>query len=375
MGIIDTGGSGGGVVVNDGGIIQPGNSTNLVAMLTIQGPLTLDSGSTTVIGLRPTESSKIFVNGLATLNGTLKILAPESVFKGSKYEVLRSTGGIVGNFSPQVFCPQGIHFVATYENNVVYVSVPSTGLVPPVLMSLVGLSSSEITLANYLNANQDLVLDAFGLLLQLSQGDLARALDKISPLSTASDPFVTHNASFTFSALVRSQCADRRHAGRRHHELVVAARNGLPSEELLTAEEGEGVHHRPLATRCQNNAVWGLGFGDVSHQGAGQEMPSFNYWDGGCIVGGDHESSDGIIGAALAYDRASIHRHESLGHAEVDVGSVALYGNIDLGRTFLEGTLWEALTTPTMSGASFSPDSRGRLRAPITATRGTYMWL
>jgi hypothetical protein len=80
------------------GTLSPGASPGT---MTVNGNLTLASGSTSVFELTPTISDQLIVNGMMTIGSasTLQITSTATIAPGSTYDLIIATGGISGSYT------------------------------------------------------------------------------------------------------------------------------------------------------------------------------------------------------------------------------------------------------------------------------------
>jgi fibronectin-binding autotransporter adhesin len=140
------GGSGvinGSLTVNSGGTLSPGNSPGII---TVNGPLTLASGSTTIIEVDPTAAQthdQINVTGTATITTGAKLavrpLGAIGAYAANQlYPILTATGGLTGTFansdvtSSMAFLTPFLHYSANeldlqlVRNDITFAGVAST---------------------------------------------------------------------------------------------------------------------------------------------------------------------------------------------------------------------------------------------------------
>ncbi|HXW27338.1 MAG TPA: autotransporter domain-containing protein [Xanthobacteraceae bacterium] len=84
--------------VNSGGTLAPGPNGN-VGTLTVNGSLTFNAGSIFLVDVTPSTSSKVLVNGTASLTGTVDAVFLPGSYLTNSYTILTATGGRSGTFS------------------------------------------------------------------------------------------------------------------------------------------------------------------------------------------------------------------------------------------------------------------------------------
>jgi outer membrane autotransporter protein len=102
-GQLSGGGTIGGLIVHDGGVVALGNSAtpgSSVGALNVTGDVSLESGSTYIaeIGLDG-ASDQIAATGTVTLAGQLKLNDLDPFVPGQRYTLVSATGGVNGKFS------------------------------------------------------------------------------------------------------------------------------------------------------------------------------------------------------------------------------------------------------------------------------------
>ena len=92
----------GSITVNSGGTLMPGLPAAVGTLAA--GPVTFASGATYVITINGASSSKVNSSGIATLNSGASVgIASGSTFNfGQKYTILTASGGVNGQFNPNV---------------------------------------------------------------------------------------------------------------------------------------------------------------------------------------------------------------------------------------------------------------------------------
>ena len=123
----------GSVSVASGGVLNPSGANSAPGTLTVQGNLTLASGSATMDYIAPTTSSTITVTGTANLNGTLVASAASGTYTvGQRYTLLSAGGGVSGTFAAvnTLGLPSYVKGRLTYEADDVYLYLDDNALLP-----------------------------------------------------------------------------------------------------------------------------------------------------------------------------------------------------------------------------------------------------
>jgi fibronectin-binding autotransporter adhesin len=124
-------GSVGAVTVNSGGSLAPGVSG--AGALTVNGPLTLSSGSNFVVTVSSASASRLAASGATPLAGTLSITSTDGTYLlGQKVAVLTANGGLTGSLALTQITHTGAQFSSTlsYDAYNVYLEIDLARLSP-----------------------------------------------------------------------------------------------------------------------------------------------------------------------------------------------------------------------------------------------------
>jgi len=336
----------GNVTVNSGGTIEPGSSTNTITVGSSSTPKTLSLASNAIFPIQLTSgsASKIAVNGSASLNGILQLAYNPYLFTvGSQYQILSATGGISGHFASIEQPGVRFYFSDVYSANSATLVFTYVGL------NTAGLTGNQLSTANYLSANANLLGSTIFPLDALPTPELQSALDTISPARDAFASFAAHNASFSFSSLVNSRELNERIF--RIIDRNVAKRNllslaDLPEEELTAATNiiaGKKCRSKKRGEITNNPSIWVAGFGNFTDEHAQHQNPSFYFINGGLLVGRDYLYDNAVIGAALAYGNSSVHEDHDFGKSRLNIGSLCIYGTAFFPNSFIEFSIWNGI--------------------------------
>jgi autotransporter-associated beta strand protein len=116
----------GGVTVQSGGVLAPGNAANPVATLRATGNVTFQPGAVYSLALTPSGSSLISVNGTANVAGAVAASWSGGVpTYGARYTILTATGGVNGTFGSISTTGTTALPILTYDANDVYLQFPN----------------------------------------------------------------------------------------------------------------------------------------------------------------------------------------------------------------------------------------------------------
>ena len=359
------------VVVLANGTVHPGNS---IGTLTITGDYT--TSGVTEIEIDPNGTcSKLVVNGSVALGGELLIDVPSGFYSaGTSYEIISAQTGLTGNFD----------FVTSHLNGSVYKQDTSSPYQVFYIINsdhhpgidTTGLRGNRLIVANYLNANSELVGETLSLLHELSGQPLQDALDTISPARDAITTTISQNTNFTLSNILDSRNNDdrvMRMISKERDTAFLANNSDIEIDELTACSRAQVMDRlpkrRPLP-RPKNHSLWATGFGDFTHQEEQHQVPEFNSTSGGLLIGGDFTFGRTTLGAALAYTHASIHEKQHFGHAAINSGLLSIYSTVELNRFFIEGALWGGMQHTENERNIFFPGFDATARSSYNSFQG-----
>lgn len=341
----------GGVSANSGSISPDAGGTLTLGSLSLQpaDPINNFLGSLVHIEIDANGTSSVSVNGNATLAGVLEIALDPSATPG-RYTVLTSTG-ITNSFDSVAFTGVTPNYSLSYLplGAPTFVQFDLLGFPSPYpTLSTQGLRGNSLRVANYLNllapnANSFGLTDQLDLLNTLTFSQYQNALKAISPSRNSFSTFVAQNILFLLSETLNSHFAKRRLAhnkNRQTNETAFLAENDLLAGNPSSSNRSprNTIYTPPENTHSQ---VWGLGFGQFSHQNGQDQNPAFDFTSGGLCAAYDYGNTDqGCVGALAGYAHTSIQEHQSMGNSHLDAGYLSLYGTRSFSHFFIDGALW-----------------------------------
>lgn len=169
-------------IVQSSGTLAPGAAGS--GILSIDGALTMQSGSTYLVNMSSTSASKTVVAGAASINGsTLSLQSATGGFlAGEKLTVLTANGGITGTFDFNAPSTAGgkYSYALSYDADDVFLQISLAHLTP---FLAAGATRNQLAVAGGIDAAiaaGDTLPMAFENLGNLSAKDLAAALDQMS---------------------------------------------------------------------------------------------------------------------------------------------------------------------------------------------------
>lgn len=312
---------GGVTLIENGATLSPGNSVGTINL----SSLILNSDSTTMIEIDPAESSRVHVSGSALVDGALQIVQDQGAYPHQGSYLILAADPLSGAFSSINSLP-GFTFDLGYLGNEIYLNyilaIPTQGL-----------SGNALTVANYLNANAPPSI-AFVSLAALSGESLNQALGSVSPSRNAFGTYIAAQTAFSLSDLVSS-----------HMDGLRLTRKESSQDQFLsalTADNSDRVTATAKDKGSKNKfSVWASGFGELAHQSAWQQNPSFNFNSEAALVGLDYYGENaGVAGGSLGYAHTHYSESNHAGNGNINYYFASVYGNGFIGDFYLSPAVW-----------------------------------
>ncbi|MDH2400368.1 autotransporter domain-containing protein [Bradyrhizobium sp. SSUT18] len=381
----------GNTTIASGGTLAPGNS---IGTLTVSGNLTFSAGSSYTVEVSTTAADRTNVTGTATLTGaTVQAVAIPGSFRGQTYTILTATGGlgrtqfaglsVSGTFSPA----RNPHL--TYDLDNVYLVLDPGKIVLPG-----GTSGNQTSVAGGINKAVEggaTPPAGFDVLLNMSDAQLARALNQVSGQPGAASTQAAFNAMQQFLGMLDpfGGGTDGERGGTSGDGGTLGYASTSPRDakvrEAYAAVTPRDVSGDVIDRRW---GVWASGYGGAStlngSTAAGSSTTTSRIY--GTVVGADYRvSPNTLVGFALGGAGYNFSLSDSLGSGRADLFQAGLYARHNLGPAYLSAALaygWQDVTTDrtvTVSGtdrltANFKASTfAGRLEtgwrfAPIPAS-------
>ena len=361
-----TGSIGGNLFVDDETIVSPqiGNGNTL----SVGGAVTLHSGSTANFEINQAgENSMLAVSGSATIDSNVSVTVsqdPGAQYPRSGLYMILTADAITGSFNPTVTGGlPGFPFVLAYADPSVFLSYA----VPDIATT--GISGNALKVANYLNSYGS--GSCVALFEGLSGGELARALNSVSPSRNAFVPYIMQQTAFSLSALLSS------HIDLLSFSSEASAGGALAANWLADASDAisiAGSRHPEQQRSCQeklpkpskNLSIWASGFGEYAHQSAKLQNPSFHYVSGAVLAGLDYKGGHGTLaGGALGYAHTSFHEARDAGSGNINSYFASVYGNVFFHNFYLSPALWGFFNQAHQTRHVFFPGFSEKAKAHI----------
>jgi autotransporter-associated beta strand protein len=328
----------GNVTIYAGGTDQPGDPT----IQNIFGTYTQMAGSTLVIQITPTETDLVDVTGgPAVITGsTLKVTAARGTTypQFMSYEIIRASGGVVGQFGSTVFSPLLLHPEVIYDAADVIIEF---GFGLPVPSCITG---NALSLLNYLNRENKIPHDSvqnilFDLEPVLTTCPLyLKALENLDPAR-----YATLSLSSLELGLLFVNALDNR-------VMMNHARRSLrtkPSEiGLLSMTERTTIipHGRVETAAADENSwdVWADGFDECIHGPEDSQNPAYNANLYGALLGVERLLKSGLVGFGAGYANGRIKEKQDFGLGKLQDVTGFFYGSAYVNNWYVDLGLFGA---------------------------------
>lgn len=338
----------GSVYVNSGIISPDSGETLTLGSLTLNSanPLSNTLGSLVHIEIDSSGTSLVSVVGAANLAGVLEMDIDGSAVPGS-YTVL-SSSGITGSFDSITFTNTTPSYSLSYLpiGAPTFVRFDLLGLTPSnPSLSTQNLYGNNLVIAKYLNrlapdADTLGLTEQFDLLNNLSFSQYQQALQSISPTRNTIPTFTAQNVMFMFSQSLDTHFIKRRLASQNKKNSSIEATAFLAGDDITAIDAAPCTPHC-IPTNSTYSSIWGMTFGQFSHQNAQDQTSSFDFNSGGFLAAYDYGNNDiGYIGALAGYAYTSISEYQPQGSAKINAGYASIYATKRFAHFFIDAALW-----------------------------------
>ena len=217
---------------------------------------------------------------------------------------------------------------------------------PPVIgIDLTRLTGNNLALAKYLNAHASKeILDLF-----IHSDDLSTILENANPTRNSASTFMAQRIQVSFQQTLDNHLNRITSPKPRHSKLVSQMGDAIPS----------------FSQESTSTSIWANLVGEYTHQKAQHQTPSFQAASGGIVAACDFYDMDhtNYFGLGGAYGYTYVDQDHHAGRAEVDQGSLVLYGGWVERQWVLQMALWggiysnynvRVISIPPFSGSAKS---------------------
>jgi autotransporter-associated beta strand protein len=325
----------GSLTVQSGGTVAPGPGA---AMLSVNGNVTLASGSSFAVDFTSNGADRIVASGSVSLSGTLAVNAGSGFTYNQQVTLISATGGISGNFT-------AITVLSSLDDNLM--AVPESDgnnyflKFQPITISALLAANASVNQQNvahaidYAMAN-DKARDFFSPLANLTPAALATTMDQLSGETASGAATSAFQGSRGFLAMLQNPVTNGRGA--------VTGASGEASAAIGQVQLAQnGVSDAPLMTPTAHGRIgfWGQGFGSVANMAsdAATGSHSLNTSAAGFAMGADYrpEDTDLVLGGGLAFGENSWHTTAGLGGGHSSALQLGLSAAAKLGDAYATG--------------------------------------
>ncbi len=346
------------VIVAAGGTLAPGNS---IGIITVNGNLTFNGGSTYQVEVSPAASDKTVVTGTAALAGTVNAIFQSGGYINKSYTILTAANRS-GTFDAIATSnlPPGFAASLSYTGTSVMLDLAAVGIVAP------GLNVNQSNVAGSLSAyflNGGSLPPGFGMLFGLTGSQLRNGLSQVSGEAGAASAQGGMAATSQFINAIFDELSRKD--------------NGGEAADAYAAVMPHGRMPAPFAPRWN---TWANGYGgDARTNGdsvVGSSTTTTRVY--GIAAGADYGvSPDTRVGFALGGASANFNLDGGFGGGRADVFNAGLYGKHQWGAAYAAAALaytWQDTTTDRTVTVAGSDTLHASFRANALATRFETGW-
>lgn len=346
-------GSVGQVSVTSGGILAPGGES-AVGTLTVNGDLSLSSGSTYAVRLSSSGIDATLVNGSATLSGaslSASLLDSSATTQslGSLYQILYATGGITGTFSTtdlsalSALLTSGTQWSTLYATNSVTLAV--TPSYRDLSSSAIAATGNHLSLAQAItemgdkaNPTTDQTQVLASLYSATTTAQASHLMDEMSGASRNNSIAAAMTATQATTRTLQNRMTALRdgRAGAGASGQGIGPQFAFSGDAMTDFDISLGAGDSLLGLGGKQPwGLWGKAFGQASHVRGDGNAQGFHATTGGAVIGLDRKLDDGLtVGAS-----GSITTADLSGGSEVTGYRLSPYGSYVDGPYFADLTL------------------------------------
>ena len=342
----------GALTVNSGGSLAPGVAG--AGTLSINGPVSLASGSNFVVTVSSASASKLVASGAAPLAGTLSVASTDGTYLlGQKVAVLTANGGLTGSFAATQITHTGAQFSSTlsYDAHNVYLEIDLAKLSPLLPTGATVNQSRAVGGIDAAIAAGSTLPTPFQNLGNVSSATLATDATQLAGEVGSDIPQVGNAVFATFLNAIFDHLGDG-----------------------------------GLGPRMENRAdAWLIGFGGTSIVAAaadGTGSHTLRSSASGLVGGASWTLSPNILlGAAISAGSTDFHLVDAIGTGKADSLQAALYGYVQFSphfySSFAAAGALNRVKTDRVLTVDGTDDLTGKLTAAVYGGRyetGVLLW-
>lgn len=332
--------------IANGGILAPGSSG--IGTLTVNGNLSMASGSVLSADISPSASDTVAVSGTSSIDGVLTANAAGGTYAaGQRYTLISAAGGISGTFASFTTpgLPGYVKGRLTYDANNAYLVLDANALTPLLPSGATGNQNNVAKGIDNAISGGAVLNGSFNALFGLSGSALANALDQISGRNAPNTATAIGQSFFSFLNGMQGQGAFA--SGE-----TASAENFAPGSSYAGTDAPRRAQLAPGALR-----IWGTVYG--GHAGISADAiggsASLSASNVGFAAGAETAlPGDLLVGGSVGIGEQNFASGNGSGDSR-DV-MLGLYGRKEIGKGYLAAAIgygWHDISTTrvvTVSG-------------------------
>jgi autotransporter-associated beta strand protein len=331
-----------GTTIMTGGTLTPGTVGTPGTFMTINGPLTFQTGATYQLYLNPTATTFTTVNGNATLAGNVAATFVPGTYLTHQYTILTSTGlnGTTFNSISTTNLPQGFVASLAYNNDDVFLDL--TGA-----LQGSGLNFNQQNVAHALNHyfnNGGALPPNFVTVFGLTGAALANTLSQLDGETANGSQKVAFQSMTAFLGLMLDPFVDGRAGFGGGTPTGTGTATGFAPEQTTGFPPDVALAYNsmlkapPAKTFDQRWSAWGAAYGGADKTFGNAVLGSTDVTasDYGFAAGMDYRATrNTVYGFALAGGGTNWDQAQNLGKGRSDAFQLGGYGTTYFGSAYL----------------------------------------
>ena len=312
-------------VAINGGVLRPG-AAGAPGTLTITGTLTLGAGAVLEINATPAQTSRVTVNGAASVAGTVELVAGAGTYPSTPQTILSATGGVTGTFSGVTTASAFLTPSLSYDPNTVFLSFYQSATFDSVAMTPNQAAVSRLLGAVQSGGGASADLQAaLGMLSGMSAEQARATYDSLAAAANTSAAF---NLQFDVADGFVRTLANR---------LGGATSGGITAMlPVQVASAGSSLNLSPAATA--RDGAWVLAYGNHGKTDGDENASGYRQDGAGVAFGADTSMGEGWrVGGAVNIGTQRAKLEGGGGDVRADGVSVAAYARFASGALTVDG--------------------------------------
>jgi fibronectin-binding autotransporter adhesin len=309
------------VVTINGGVLRPG-AAGAPGTLTINGSLALGAGAVLEINATPAQTSRVTVNGAASVAGMVELVAGAGTYPETRQTILSATGGVTGTFSGVTTASAFLTPSLSYDPNSVFLSFYQSAAFGSVAMTPNQMAVS--TLLDTIQGGDAGLQAAIGTLSGLSAEQARAAYDSLAAAANTSAAFhLQFDLADGFMRTLTSR-------------LGGAGSGGITA--MLPVQVASAGARLDLSSAAARDGAWVLAYGNHGKTDGDVNAAGYRQDGAGVAFGADTEFGERWrAGAAVNIGTQRAKLDQDSGKVTADGVSIAAYARYTGGAFTLDG--------------------------------------